>query len=86
MSAREFERLAGDDEGLFGPHLRRILFSLKQNSQLLDAVRAMLKDRPCPSADDFYRLRAGGVLAGDSPRDARLRCGLYKAYLSSHLL
>ena len=34
----------------------------------------------------FLRLRSGGVLAGGSAREARLRCRLYELYLGRHLL
>jgi DNA-binding winged helix-turn-helix (wHTH) protein len=80
------EEQAERDEGAFGDHLRRMWTSLERDSSLCEAVRNHLLARDGLSAADFYRLRSAGVLAGDSPRDARLRCELYSRYLKKHLL
>ena len=37
---------ADHDDGPFGVHLRRILFSLKQDHALCDAIRGVLEGRP----------------------------------------
>jgi serine/threonine protein kinase len=80
------EAQADHDEGPFGDHLRRMLFSLSQDRELCDAVRGMLQGKPCPTPESFYRLRSAGLVLGDSTRDARLRCQLYATYLERHLL
>jgi hypothetical protein len=80
------ESRADHDEGPFGDHLRRMLFSLSQDRELCDAVRGMLQGKPCPTAESFYRLRSAGLALGDSARDARLRCQLYSTYFERHLL
>jgi hypothetical protein len=77
---------ADHDDGPFGNHLRRLLTSLMQAPALCEAVREILRGQPCPTAESFYRLRSAGVIAGDTARDARLRCPLYPAYLARHLL
>ena len=74
------------DEGVFGDHLRRILVLLVKNPELLETVRGLLQGRPCPSVDNFYRLRTAGLIAGDAAQDARLRCKVYETYLGRHLL
>ncbi|HEX8845580.1 MAG TPA: AAA-like domain-containing protein [Pyrinomonadaceae bacterium] len=81
-----FEATADRDEGPFGDHLRRILVLLAQDQELCDVVREVLRGRPCPTPESFYRLRSAGVMAGDSARDARPRCQLYSNYLERHLL
>ena len=81
----DFARTAGSDEGIFGDHLRRILVMLAKNPQLLEVVRAMLRGRPCPTRESFYRLRTAGIMTGDSMRDARPRCQVYANYLQHHL-
>jgi hypothetical protein len=73
------------EEGAFGDHLRRILVLLAKDEELLEVIRRVLRGQPCP-ASIFYRLRSAGVLTGDSPQQARLRCQIYSTYLSRQLL
>lgn len=86
VSFAAFSKLADRDEGPFGDHLRRFLVLLAQDAELCDMMREILRGRPCPSTDSFYRLRSAGLLAGDSVQDARPRCQLYTTYLKRHLL
>ena len=79
------EQEADSADGPFGEHLRRLFLSLSRSPELLDILREMLAGRPCASAEAFYRLRTGGVLAGTSPQDARFRCRLYASYLTRQL-
>lgn len=81
-----FETEALRDDGVYAGHLRRLLLSLSEDAALGEAVRALLRGGDCPSAESFLRLRSGGVLTGDSPGSARLRCLLYERYLARHLL
>jgi hypothetical protein len=80
------EAQAESDVGVFSGHLRRVLLLLPHDPELCEAVREVLRGRPCPTVESFYRLRSAGVLAGESARDARPRCHLYAAYLSRSLL
>jgi len=82
----EFMSQATRDEGPFGDHLRRILFSLAQDPVLCDVVRKLLGGRPSTTPETFYRLRSAGIASGDSAREMRPRCRLYEAYLAQHLL
>ncbi|HXD34593.1 MAG TPA: AAA-like domain-containing protein [Pyrinomonadaceae bacterium] len=86
MSLVAFETVADRDEGPLADHLRRILIVLAQDNKLCDALREILRGRPCPTPDNFFRLRSAGIVAGDSPRAARLRCDLYRTYLQHQLL
>ena len=81
-----FEALADRDEGPFGDHLRRILVLLARDPALCEVVRGVLRGEPCPTVEDFYRLRSAGVMAGDSAQDVTPRCQLYATYLKRHLL
>jgi DNA-binding SARP family transcriptional activator len=78
--------LADSDDGPFGDHLRRMLAALSQDTELLQALRAMLHGRGCPSVTAFYRLRSAGLVSGPSAAEARPRCHLYRRYLEKHLL
>jgi hypothetical protein len=77
---------ASHEEGIFGDHLRRMCIALEGDSGLCEAVRNLLGEQPGLSLSNFYRLRSAGVLTGNSPQDARLRCELYAKYLKKQLL
>jgi class 3 adenylate cyclase len=79
------EATAARDEGIFGDHLRRMLVLLVRDSDLCDVVRGVLRGRPCPTPESFYRLRSAGVMAGDSAQNVWPRCQLYATYLEHHL-
>mgnify|MGYP002784236050 CR=1 FL=1 len=82
----ELKSKSDRDEGPFGDHLRRLLFSLNQDAELRGVVRDVIEGQPCPSAESFYRLRSAGVVVGNSAQSARPRCLLYSNYLKQHLL
>ncbi len=82
----EFEVSAGDEDGPFGDHLRRILVMLAKDPGLIEAMRAILKGQPCPDPERFYRLRSAGIIDGASFREVKPRCELYVSYLQRHLL
>ena len=86
LTLAAFEALADEDEGPFGDHLRRILVLLARDPSLTEAVREVLRGKPCPTSDSFYRLRSTGLVSGHSAREAALRCPLYEHYLERHLL
>ncbi|WP_395140962.1 AAA-like domain-containing protein [Armatimonas sp.] len=69
---------------VFDDHLERLLFSLSQEPLLREAILLVLGGK-APSGEAFFRLRAAGVLAGESASEARLRCLLYENYLRKHL-
>ncbi len=85
MPLAQLEAEAALDEGAFGDHLRRLLVMVSQDPQTLQIVRDLLEGRELPDAAEFYRLRSGGLVAGTSERDCRLRCSLYDTYLRRHL-
>jgi hypothetical protein len=86
LDLEALEAQADHDEGPFGDHLRRMLFSLSQDRELSDAVRGLLQGKPCATLESFYRLRSAGLVLGDSARDAKLRCRLYTTFFERHLL
>jgi class 3 adenylate cyclase len=79
------EATAARDEGIFGDHLRRMLVLLVRDRDLCDVVRGVLRGRPCPTPESFYRLRSAGLMAGDSAQNVWPRCQLYATYLEHHL-
>jgi hypothetical protein len=85
MDLAALTNVAHRDDGPFGDHLHRIAIMLRAEPALCAVVRHVLDGEPCESVDAFYRLRSAGILTGEAPADARLRCHLYAAYLGRHL-
>jgi DNA-binding SARP family transcriptional activator len=85
IDLRALEAQVERDGDLFGEHLRRMLHCFNQDAELCSALHAVLEGEPCPSEESFYRLRSAGVLRGESPSEASLRCQLYRRYLEKHL-
>ena len=85
MPFEEFSALADRDEGPYGDHLRRMLVMLARDPRLIQAVRSVLDGSNTLSMDDFYRMRAAGILVGESAVNCKMRCVLYGNYLRSHL-
>jgi class 3 adenylate cyclase len=85
LNLQTLEQEAVRDDGIFGDHLRRLLTLLAREETLCDAMRHILMGQPCPSPSSFYRLWSGGVVTGDSAREARPRCELYEIYLRRSL-
>ncbi len=76
---------AGKDTGPFGDHLRRHLWALLQSERLRTVVAQIARGGGCDDEGIFQRLRASGLMAGESRAEARMRCSLYQQYLSKHL-
>jgi len=85
LEVMAFEKEAVREDGFLGDHLRHIVIVLENDSALREAITGMLRGKPCPTAVDFYRLRAAGLVAGESSRSARVRCRLYEDYLREAL-
>jgi hypothetical protein len=86
LSVAQLEAEAPSSDGPFGDHLRRFLVLLARDPELCDVLRGVLRGQPCPTPESFYRLRSAGLIAGESARDARMRCQLYATYLERNLL
>lgn len=85
ITITHLEQIAPDDTGPFGDHLRRLFWILRDNDRVLKALTRVIQLGECDSEDDFQRLRAAGVIAGDTRQAARPRCQLYKLYMEKHL-
>jgi hypothetical protein len=80
------DAVADRDQGPFGDHLHRLLFSLALDPEIREVVRGVLRGAACPTAESFSRLWSAGIVAGDTAEEARPRCELYARYLRKHLL
>jgi hypothetical protein len=86
LALANIEAQADHDEGIFGDHLRRMVFSLERDEPLRDAVRGVLQGTASLAPTAFYRLRSAGVLSGEVAETARPRCELYARYLQQRLI
>jgi hypothetical protein len=81
----DLEKRAPTDEGPFADHLKRFLVLLSSNEAALQFLRALIKGKPNSDVKLFHRLRAAGLLRGETTTDAAFRCELYAQYLGRHL-
>jgi len=81
-----FEELMDNEtlgESPFGDHLRRSLWNLKEDKNLVDAMSNILNEKNCKDDRICYLLQAAGLIKGDPP-DVEISCLLYENYLSKH--
>jgi hypothetical protein len=81
----DLQRVACDNYGPFGDHLRRHLWALGHGKRLSKAVIRVIRDGVCDEEEVFQGLVAAGLVVGDSRHTARMRCELYRDYFPKHL-
>jgi hypothetical protein len=64
----------------FGDHLRRYLWHLRDQPDLRDALKRIMRNGECLDESIFYRLAQAGLIKGSSREKCELRCGLYAGY------
>ena len=69
----------------FGDHLRRYLWLLRDQPQLRDALKGIIRFGECPDEDAFYRLLQAGLVQGTTRQACTCRCKLYAEYLHDKL-
>ena len=72
-------------ESPFGDHLRRSLWNLKEDQNLVDAMSRILNEKSCRDDKTCYLLQAAGLIKGDPP-DVEVSCLLYEKYLAKHFI
>ncbi|MEZ4727143.1 MAG: AAA-like domain-containing protein [Caldilineaceae bacterium] len=75
----------GEGSYSFGDHLRRYLWHLRDQPELRDALKRILRHGDCQDETIFYRLLQAGLIKGSSRQACTLRCGLYADYLKDKL-
>jgi hypothetical protein len=76
---------ADRDDGPFGDHLKRILLSVSQMPEVLEAMRRSLTNADLRDTEGFYRLMAAGVMMLTHDNKVAFRNELYRRYLEQHL-
>ncbi|MEZ4861934.1 MAG: AAA-like domain-containing protein [Caldilineaceae bacterium] len=72
-------------EHSFGDHLRRYLWHLRDQPDLRDALKRILRHGECQDEVIFYRLAQAGLIKGSSRNACTMRCGLYGEFLGARL-
>lgn len=85
MSVRELLDVAASETGPFGDHLRRYVWFMQQSEGLRRVLREVLRRNACDSEADFQRLKAAGLVKGETRHALQMRCRLYSDYFRKHL-
>jgi hypothetical protein len=76
---------AARDDGPYGDHLKRILFSLSQMPTVVQALRDSIANPNLTDSEALQRLIASGFVYQNSANKVQIMCRLYAKYLESHL-
>ena len=60
-------KVASEDHGPFGDHLRSMLMKLHQSAELLNAMKQIIAGKACDD-DAYYRLSGAGFVVRDDDR------------------
>ncbi len=77
-------RVAATDQGPFGDHLRRLQWLLRDQRDLRDALKEIIRRERCVDEELFFRLLRAGLVKG-SGNVCKCRCDLYRIYLEDKL-
>jgi hypothetical protein len=81
----ELIRGAATDDGLFGDHLRRHHWMLRDKPELRAALKQIIRAKRCSDEMSFFRLLRAGLVKGSGDVCA-CRCDLYRQYFEGKLL
>jgi len=76
---------ADRDDGPFGDHLKRMLISVSQLPEVLQAMRASLDSPKISDSEGYHRLLAAGIVQQGSDNKVTYRNALYPRYLALHV-
>lgn len=78
-------RVAVSPASLFGDHLQRYLWLLRDQPALREALKQIMSHGRCPNEDAFYRLSQAGLVRGADSHACEYRCQLYRDFLKDKL-
>ena len=79
MKEATFER------GPYGDHLRRTILHLQKNNELKSSLHQTLYEKKCDNEEHFQKLKAAGLIKGESRQSTEILCKLYEDYFLKHL-
>jgi len=80
----DLERVAANDDGPFGDHLRRNSWLLRDEPQLRESLKEVIDHERCSDDRAFFRLLRAGLVKGRGQVCA-CRCDLYRMYFEGKL-
>lgn len=83
-SITRLNEMSLDDSGPFRDHLLRFVWYLHEERDLKKTLDKILRVGGCDNEEHFHRLKAAGLIRGESRRDVQMRCKLYKDYFKKH--
>lgn len=81
----ELQKEATKETGPFGDHLRQWIWRLRENGELATELKTVKDHNRCADESRFQRLKAAGLVVGETRADVRMRCRLYELYFKDHL-
>jgi hypothetical protein len=84
LTLAELQKIASNESGPFGDHLRRHTWALQKDEKLKNDLRRILLGNGCEDEMRFQRLRAAGLIRGEDRHTAQIRCELYARYFKRH--
>lgn len=85
MTLSQLLATADRDDGPFGDHLKRVLISVSQLPQVMEALKSSAVNPAVQESDGYQRLVSGGILVHADNGQLKYRCELYRRYLQSHV-
>ena len=77
-------RVSATDQGPFGDHLRHLQWLLRDNPDLRETLKQVIRQGRCSDDERFFRLLRAGLVKG-SGVVCRCRCDLYRMYFEDKL-
>lgn len=85
MTWDELVKIAIEESGPFGTHLRQYLWQLRDRPQLVEAIKGVLKKQTWPDEIALTRLIAAGLVRQGEGDQYHCRCQLYEHYFRRYL-
>jgi len=83
LSFKELMKSVSLGNGPLNDHLRRLLWNLKEDKNLVNGISQILNKKICKDDRTCYLLQAAGLVIGNPP-NLEVSCLLYEKYLSKH--
>ncbi|VXD17372.1 TIR protein [Planktothrix serta PCC 8927] len=87
MNLEQLLETAPTDKGIYGEHLRRLLWKLEQYPELTDAMRTVLATNNAVKLEKMqaFKLNSMGLVNLQGSNEGTVRCNLYRQYFTKTL-
>lgn len=84
-SLKMLEENGADDRGPFGDHLRWYIWCFNRHEDLKEALKQVLRQNRCDNEMYFLKLRASGLIIGETRHEVQMSSRLYTNYFGKHI-